>query len=377
MDAEKQKILEDIIGKFSVDGKMMSVEEYGSGHINDTYLVRLNRNACEDLQQGVQEKKYILQRMNTEIFRNPDELMENITGVTAFLEKKISARGGDPSRETLHVIFTRAGESYYRDAEGMCYRMYDFIREATSFDAVKRPEDFYESAVAFGNFQSLLADYPAETLHETIPDFHNTGKRYRTFLQAVEEDVCKRAAGVQPEIAFVLEREKEMTALTDALEHGELPLRVTHNDTKLNNIMIDNATGKGICVIDLDTVMPGLSVNDFGDSIRFGANTAAEDEPDVSKVSLDLKLYELYVKGYLEGCQGALTEQELAMLPMGAKMMTLECGMRFLTDYLQGDVYFKIHKEDHNLIRCRTQFALVADMERKWEQMKKIVRKYA
>lgn len=384
MDAEKQKTLERVIARFSVDGQIMSVEEYGSGHINDTYLVRIRPNDCDDLrqstgedrQQDTEERTYILQRMNTEIFKNTDELMENIMGVTAFLEKKISARGGDPGRETLHVIPTGAGEAYYRDAEGSCYRMYDFIREATSFDAVKRPEDFYESAVAFGNFQSLLADYPAETLHETIPDFHNTGKRYQTFLQALKEDVGKRAAGAQPEIAFVLEREKEMTVLTDALEHGELPLRVTHNDTKLNNIMIDNATGKGICVIDLDTVMPGLSVNDFGDSIRFGANTAAEDEPDVSKVSLDLKLYELYVKGYLEGCQGALTGQELAMLPMGAKMMTLECGMRFLTDYLQGDVYFKIHKENHNLIRCRTQFALVADMERKWEQMKEIVKKY-
>ena len=370
-------MLEDVIEKFSVDGRILSIEEYGSGHINDTYLVSLEQNAPEEPQQDGEEKKYILQRMNTEIFKNPDELMENITGVTAFLEKKIRARGGDPSRETLHVIPTRAGKPYYHAAEGTCYRMYDFIRNATSFDAVKKPEDFYESAVAFGNFQSLLADYPAETLHETIPGFHDTGKRYQTFQQAVKEDVCKRAAAAQPEIAFVLERGKEMTVLTDALKRGKLPLRVTHNDTKLNNIMIDNATGKGICVIDLDTVMPGLSVNDFGDSIRFGANTAVEDEPDVSKVSLDLKLYELYVKGYLEGCKGALTKEELAMLPMGAKMMTLECGMRFLTDYLQGDVYFKIHKENHNLIRCRTQFALVADMERKWEQMRAVVEKYA
>ena len=364
MDTEKMNVLKSVIEKFSVGGMVVSIEEYGSGHINDTYL------AC------VGERKYILQRMNTEIFRDPGQLMENITGVTAFLEKKIRARGGDPSRETLHVIPTKTGKPYCRDAEGSCYRMYDFIEKATSFDAVKRPEDFYESAVAFGNFQSLLADYPAETLHETIPDFHNTGKRFQTFQQAVKEDVCGRAAAAQPEIAFVMEREKEMTVLTQALARGELPLRVTHNDTKLNNIMIDNATGKGICVIDLDTVMPGLSVNDFGDSIRFGANTAAEDEPDVSKVSLDLKLYELYVKGYLEGCQGALTGQELAMLPTGAKLMTLECGMRFLTDYLQGDVYFKIHKKDHNLIRCRTQFALVADMERKWERMREIVEAY-
>lgn len=366
MEQQKKESLARVVEMFDLSGSVLSLEAYGSGHINDTYLVKM-------LWQE-REKKYIFQQMNTDIFKNPGEVMENILGVTAFLEKKIRERGGDPNRETLRVIPTKSGDAYYRDEEGQCYRMYHFIEDAFGYDSVERPEDFYESAVAFGNFQSLLADYPAETLHETIPDFHNTGKRYQTFLQAVKEDVCGRAAGVLPEIAFVTEREKEMTRLTGMLERGELPLRVTHNDTKLNNIMIDKETGKGICVIDLDTVMPGLSVYDFGDSIRFGANTALEDEPDVSKVSLDLKLYELYVKGYLAGCRGSLTENEIRMLPVGAKMMTLECGMRFLTDYLQGDVYFKVHKEAHNLIRCRTQFALVADMERKWEQMEGIVK---
>ena len=247
--------------------------------------------------------------------------------------------------------------------------MYEFIEGAQTFDAVESDEDFYQSAVAFGKFQAMLANFPADTLHETIPQFHDTAKRYRDFEKAVEADVKGRAAKVEKEIAFVREHSGEVSMLHDMLAKGELPLRVTHNDTKLNNIMIDADSHKAICVIDLDTVMPGLSAHDFGDAIRFGANTAAEDEPDTSKVSLSLKLFEIYVKGFLEGCGGRLTENEIKALPMGAKMMTLECGMRFLADYLEGDVYFKTSREDHNLDRCRTQFALVADMEKKWQQM--------
>ena len=231
------------------------------------------------------------------------------------------------------------------------------------------PEDFYESAVAFGHFQRLLADYPAETLYETIEGFHDTKARFRTFKNAVEKDVCGRAASVQKEIDFVLAHEDVANVFGNLQEKGEIPLRVTHNDTKLNNIMIDNVTRKGICVIDLDTVMPGLAMNDFGDSIRFGASTAAEDETDLSKVSCSMELYELYVRGFLEGCAGSLTQKEIELLPMGAKVMTYECGMRFLTDYLEGDHYFKIHRENHNLDRARTQFKLVEDMEAKWDTM--------
>lgn len=360
--------LREIINQFALEGTVIGAEEYGSGHINDTYLVKTRGQE--------KERKYIFQRMNTVIFKNPRELMENVVGVTSYLEQRILERGGDPRRETLHVVPLKNGEKYYLDEEGSCCRVYDYIEDATSFDAVEKPEDFYESAVAFGNFQSLLADYPAHTLHETIPDFHNTGKRYEAFLQALEADAFKRAENVRAESAFLQSRAEEMTVLIQMLEQGQLPLRVTHNDTKLNNIMIDNETGRGICVIDLDTVMPGLSLYDFGDAIRFGANTGAEDETDLEKVSLDIKLYELYVKGYIEGCKGSLTENELRMLPMGAKIMTLECGMRFLTDYLQGDVYFKTHRDAHNLIRCRTQLALVADMERKWSEMEAVVKKY-
>ena len=262
------------------------------------------------------------------------------------------------------------------DSQGDYWRAYKFIEGATSYDQVETPEDFYQSAVSFGNFQRLLADYPAETLHETIVGFHDTKARFATFKKAVEEDVCGRAASVQKEIDFVLAHEDVANVFGDMLANGELPLRVTHNDTKLNNIMIDDKTGKGICVIDLDTVMPGLAMNDFGDSIRFGASTAAEDEQDLSKVSCDMELFDVYAKGFIEGCGGKLTQKEIEMMPMGAKVMTFECGMRFLTDHLQGDTYFKIHREKHNLDRCRTQFKLVEDMETKWDTMQEIIKKY-
>ena len=354
---------------FQLDGLVMKNIRYGNGHINDTFLVTLKKK------DGTM-KRVILQRMNKNIFTKPEELIENIEGVTSFLRKKIVENGGNPERETLNIIPVEDGFSYYVDNQGEYWRCYKFIEDATSYEQVESPEDFYQSAVAFGNFQKLLAEYPAETLHETIPGFHDTKARFQVFLKAVEEDVCGRAASVQKEIQFVRDHEEVANVFGDMLARGELPLRVTHNDTKLNNIMIDHETRKGICVIDLDTVMPGLAMNDFGDSIRFGASTAVEDEPDLEKVWCDMELFESYAKGFIEGCGGKLTAREIELLPMGAKVMTFECGMRFLTDYLQGDTYFKIHREHHNLDRCRTQFKLVADMEKKWETMNQIVRKY-
>ena len=357
-----------IVENFQIDGKIVEVSPYGNGHINTTYLV------VAETEAGT--KRYILQRINNHIFKQPKELMNNVLLVTEHLKAKIVAAGGDPDRETLCVILTKDGQPCYEDAEGNFYRMYKFVEDTICYEAVRTPEDFYESAVAFGNFQRLLADYPAETLNETIVNFHNTKVRFATFKKAVEEDVMGRAAEVAKEIQFVLDREDVANYFTDLLEANELPLRVTHNDTKLNNIMMDNATRKGICVIDLDTVMPGLAMNDFGDSIRFGASTGAEDETDLDKIWCDLELFEIYTKGFIEGCGGKLTKREIELLPMGAKVMTFECGMRFLTDYLQGDTYFKIHREHHNLDRCRTQFKLVSDMETKWETMAEIVRKY-
>ena len=358
------EILMEAAGAFDTQGEIISCEPYGSGHINDTF-----RLVCR--------RPYILQRMNTEIFKNPQALMENIEGVTAYLRRSVTERGGDPDREALTLVRTREGKSFYVDSQGGYWRAYLFIENATGYDQVKDANDFYQSGYSFGRFQGLLAGYPADKLWETIPDFHNTPKRFETFKKAVEEDVCGRAGSVQAEIAFVMDRAEKMGTAQAMLAKGELPLRVTHNDTKLNNILIDDATGRGLCVIDLDTVMPGLSIFDYGDSIRFGANTAAEDEPDASKASLSLPLFEAYTKGFLEGCGKDLTENEIRMLPWGAYLMTLECGTRFLTDYLQGDTYFHITRENHNLDRCRTQFGLAADMEKKWGQMEDIVARCA
>lgn len=363
------EVREKVAMQFAMEGELKELSVFGNGHINDTL-----RATCE-LADG-RTKRYIVQRMNDGIFKNPDELMENVMNVTSFLRKKIIAAGGDPDRETLNVIPTKDGRNYLTDENGDFWRCYIFIEDATSFDQVEKPEDFYNSAVAFGNFQRLLADYPAATLHETIKNFHNTVSRFADFKKAVEEDVAGRAKDVQKEIQFVLDREADCHVICDALAKGELPLRVTHNDTKLNNIMIDNRTGKGLCVIDLDTVMPGSSLYDYGDSIRFGASTGAEDEQNLDLIWCDLELFEIYTKGYVEGCGGSLTEKEIRMMPMGAKLMTLECGMRFLADHLQNDIYYKIHRENHNLDRARTQFKLVADMEAKWDEMNAIVEKY-
>lgn len=357
--------LEEVLCAFGWGETVTYCERYGSGHINDTFLVIVK--------EGDAEKKYILQRMNHEIFKDVDGLMNNVSGVTAYLRDIIIKEGGDPERETLNLVPDVKGNLHHVDSIGSHWRVYLFISEATTYNQVEKVEDFYQSAKAFGHFQNLLAGYPVEKLVETIPAFHDTPKRFETFLQAVEEDVCGRAASVQDEIAFVMDRKEELGAVMDLQRAGKMPYRVTHNDTKLNNIMIDDNTGEAVCVIDLDTIMPGASVFDYGDSIRFGANTAAEDETDLSKVTLSLELFEAYTKGFLEGCAGKLTDVEVEMLPMGAKLMTFECGMRFLTDYLQGDTYFKIHREGHNLDRCRCQFALVKDMEAKWDEMAKIV----
>ncbi|MDE6905436.1 MAG: aminoglycoside phosphotransferase family protein [Lachnospiraceae bacterium] len=351
---EKDKILQHFQLKFPA----VSVIPYGQGHINQTFLAETSG-----------KEKYILQGINKNVFPQPEDLMENIVKVTLYLKDKIEKNGGNPERETLSLVPALDGNSFFKDEEGNYWRVYLFIEDAVTLNAAEQLSDFYESGIAFGRFQSMLRDFPAETLHWVIPDFHNTAKRFQVFEKAVEQDICGRAGEVKKEIDFIRQRREEMSLLDDMLKNGELPLRVTHNDTKLNNVMLDGESHKALCVIDLDTVMPGLSVHDFGDAIRFGANTAAEDEQDLDKVSLSLKHYEAYKKGFLEGCEGSLTENELRMLPMGAKMMTLECGMRFLTDYLSGDTYFKVTREKHNVDRCRCQLALVADMERKWKEI--------
>lgn len=357
--------LEEIIKNFNIDGEYIGYYLSNDGHINNTFVLEFDDGLGKI-------KSYLLQLINTNVFKNPDELMENIVGVTEHLRKIVVDNGGDPDRECLNVYCTSDGKPYYRDADGNCWRCYNFITGAHSCQSIDDPETFANAARAFGKFQCLLADYPSETLHETIPNFHNTLSRFADFEKAVSDNIAGRADSVRDEIDFVLARRDDAGVLVKLLEKGKLPLRVTHNDTKLNNVMFDNETDEGICVIDLDTVMPGLSLYDFGDSIRFGANTAAEDEKDLSKVSLSLPLYREYTAGYLSTAGQSLTPTEVEYLPFSAKLMTFECGMRFLTDYLNGDTYFRIAYDDHNLDRCRTQFRLVEDMERKMEDMKAI-----
>ena len=354
-----QELLRQAAAAFDFGLPTGEAERYGAGHINDTFAVWAADHS----------RRWILQRINTDTFTDPAGLMENVTGVTSYLRREILARGGDPDRETLNVVPTREGKPYYTDCEGGAWRAYLFVEGTVCLQKVENERDFYTTAETFGNFQNQLAGYPAATLHETIARFHDTPNRYANFEKALAADVMGRAKDVGPEIAFIRAREADCRVLVDQLAAGVLPLRVTHNDTKLNNVLIDQATGKGICVIDLDTVMPGLSAYDFGDSIRFGANDCAEDEPDQSKVHFSLHLYKVFAEGYLAAAGSAMTEAERRSLPWGAKLMTLECGIRFLTDYLEGDHYFKISRPDQNLDRARTQFTLVQGMEREFDAM--------
>ncbi len=355
------KQIDSIIHHFAFDGEIISAERYGSGHINDTFL-------------GISDKgtRYIIQSINTDIFTNPEGLMNNIKLVTDHIRAKVTARGGDTSREVMNIVPTTAGKLYYTDINGRAWRVYDFVTDSLSLDRPRNTSDSFLAIKAFGEFASNLADFDASKLTESIPDFHNTPKRYSALMSAVTDDVCSRATTVESEIKFAHIHEKFIRKL---IKSG-LPLRVTHNDTKLNNILLDAPSGNALCIIDLDTVMPGYAVTDFGDYVRFCCSTAAEDEPDLSKVDIDLEMFETCVTGFIEGCGDGLTEDELRLMPDGAIMMTLECGMRFLTDYLQGDTYFRIAYPEHNLVRCRNQFRLVECMEANIDLMRSTVEKY-
>lgn len=344
-----------ILRQFCLDAEPASCTPYGCGHINRTYLVATAGGRC-----------YILQKINHHTFRDVAGLMENIELVTEHLRRK----SPDP-RSVLTLIRTKDGKSYLEADDGY-WRVFRFVEDSICLQQPESDADFYESAVGFGTFQQLLSDFPAEKLHETIPNFHNTPDRYRAFHETLTRDPMHRAAQVQPEIEFALARQAEMAALQNALDAGELPLRVTHNDTKLNNVLFDAKTRRALCIIDLDTVMPGSALYDYGDSIRFGAATAAEDERELDKMEMSLERFRVFTRGYVRACPG-LTAKELELLPMGAKTMTMECGVRFLTDYLDGDHYFAVHRDGQNLDRARTQFKLVADMEKKWDEMQKIV----
>ena len=351
--------MENAVFAFQLEGTPVECKVFGHGHINFTLRVKTDTGA-----------EYVLQRINQYVFKDPVRLMANVGAVTAYLKERVS----DP-RAALHFLPAKDGKFYHVDEKGQYWRMYDFVG-GFCLDAPESDEDFYQSALAFGRFQEMLSQFPAETLYETIPEFHNTIYRYGTFRETLAADPCGRAAGVRQDIDFILRREESAGVLQRMRESGELPLRVTHNDTKLNNVLLDKKTRKSLCVLDLDTVMPGLSLYDFGDSIRFGAATAAEDEADLSKMGLDLHLFEIYTKGFLQAAGETFTPLEKQTLPWGAKLMTMECGMRFLADYLEGDHYFHINYETQNLNRARTQFKLTADMERNWDAMQKVIEKY-
>lgn len=346
----------EILSHFVTEPKIVVLRD---GHINDTYLTLPH--------------KYIIQRINTRVFTNFDKLMDNIFSVTEFLKKKIVKEGGDPERETLTFVKTKDGKNYYTTDDGEVYRAYIYVDDAFSINRVTEPKQLFYTGKAFGKFQNMLSDYPAETLFDVIPDFHNTRKRYNDLKQAIKEDRAGRADSIKEDIEFALSQESYIDIVTNALKDGTLPSRVTHNDTKINNVLFDRDTKEGVCVIDLDTVMSGSMLFDFGDALRIGASTADEDETDLSKVWFDLTCFKQFAKGYLSQCRDILTKSERDLLAFSAKLMTYECGIRFLTDYLNGDVYFKIHREGHNLDRARNQFKLVKDIENKMEEMKNII----
>ena len=355
---EKRRDKRFIMAQFPTEGKAVSFEPIKSGHINETWLVTTDVGA-----------RYILQWINQFVFPNVDAIMSNMSAISAFLREQ-----GEGEMAMIRYIDTKNGDAWYDDGFGGAWRIYRFVDRSVCHQYAESAADFYEGARAFGGFQYALRDFPAERLQETIPNFHNTPDRYEKLRAAMNEDPCGRKAEVEEELRFALEREERACVLQRMREDGTLPVRATHNDTKINNVLLDEDSGHALCVIDLDTVMPGLSAYDFGDAIRFGASTAAEDEQDLDKVRLDLELYRAFTRGYLEACP-SLTETEIDALAQGAYTMTIECGIRFLTDYLLGDVYFSIEREKQNLDRCRTQFRLVRDMEAHWEEMLAIVRR--
>lgn len=355
-----------IAREFALSGEIVSATPYGSGHINDTFKV--------DVKPAGGPRRYVLQRINHNVFRRPDELMANVERVCAHAYSKLQRSGAtDADRRTLRLIPTKSGQAWHIDAAGNRWRCYHFIEGATGHDVVRAPEQAYAAAKAFGAFQALLADLPGGRLHETIPDFHHTPSRFARFQAALAKDAHGRAALAVPEIAFALARAQDVGVVVDALRDGSLPERVTHNDTKLNNVLLDDVTQEGVCVIDLDTVMPGSVLYDFGDLVRTSTSPAAEDETDLSKVRMQLSMFEALVKGYLESAAGFLTPKEKELLPFAGKLITFEIGLRFLTDWLEGDVYFKIKRPTHNLDRARTQFKLVESIEAQLPAMQALI----
>ena len=353
-------LVKEAIPHFPECGALKSFVRITQGHINDTFRVE-----CE-------KGPFLLQRVSPVAFKEPLKVMKNIEGVTRFLHDSIAKEGGDPKTGCLNLLPSDQGKSYWQDQDGDIWRVYLFVF-GMSYDTPKNPEVFRKAAEAFGRFQHLLSAFPASDLEEVIPHFHDTPKRFRDLLAAIDNNFSKRKDTCLDLIELALERQDKISKVVDGLRDGTLPLRTTHNDTKLNNIMFDVTGEKPLCVLDLDTIMPGSALYDFGDSIRFGANTAAEDEKDLSKIHFSLEMFQAYAEGFIRGAEGSLTEDEIRLFPYGAWLMTFECGIRFLTDYLDGDHYFHVAYADHNLVRARDQFALLLDMEAKEKEASAII----
>ena len=360
--------LHAVAAQFQFRGEAVAFVPYGNGHINDTYLVTCN-GACAPV-------RYILQHINRHVFHSPAVVMQNIERVTAHLAAQV-AHDPDRARRALTLVPARDGSNWHVDADGETWRAYPFIENARSYETATSVEQAFQAAEAFGRFQQQLASLPSPRLHETIPDFHHTPRRFAALQQAIAADVKGRAKLAQPEIDFALAHESIAGVLIEASLHTDLPERITHNDTKFNNVLLDNATGESLCVVDLDTVMPGLALYDFGDMVRTTTSPAAEDEQDLSKVTMQFPLFEALVRGYLATAGGFLSETEKKFLAFSGKLITFEVGIRFLADYLAGDTYFKIHREGHNLDRCRTQFKLVESIELQEEKMNRLVESIA
>lgn len=365
--------LSEVINLFELGGNLRSIRPYGRSHINETYLIEtLGENGSS---------RYILQKVNTDVFPKVEKIMENVVRITTYLSEKVREHGGNPDREVLHVVPTKDGKNCCHLEGRGYYRMYRFIDGASRLETARSPEDFHEGAFAYGNFQSMLIDFPTDALYETIPDLHNIKQSIERLYQAADEDRLFRLASAAKEWDQIMRHKDNVEALETAICHQHLPVRVTHNNIRLNNVLLDNESGKGLCVINLDAVMPGILPYDFGDALRFGANTAAEDETNRKKVSFDLHLYQMELWGYLEGCDGSITKKEILLLPRGVLVVTFEHAVRYLTDYLFGDRYFTAAYEEHNLDRCRNQLELLKDIESKWESLIRItmhmVRQYA
>ncbi len=347
--------IKNVLPMFCFKGRYQSVRELTSGNVNNTYLLTY--------QDGDLRRQYILQHVNTYVFKNPHEVMSNIAAVTEHVRDSYQRCNESAERRVLELIKTCQGTNLFEDEDGDFWRAYSYIDEADALDMVESPAQMEEVGRGFGVFQRMLYDFPAHQLYQSIPNFHNTPKRFYAFVRSVDEDKANRVQFLEEEIEFMFDRRRMMGEITKLLDANMLPLRVTHNDTKSNNVLLDRASGKAICVIDLDTVMPGSSLYDYGDAIRFGASTAAEDEPDTSKIALDMDKTKAFTRGFIEETNGFLTHEELIRLPLGIKVITCELAMRFLTDYIDGDLYFKVNSPDHNLTRARAQMALLRDVE--------------